>query len=244
MPKISTPRFLKNVVERLKRNRKRRDKPPPPTQARKSDWLVFEKDGYALDRTNLLYVLSPIILNLGLVIFFAVFPKLAVASPVTTFSFALASAVATIVSFIPAFNEEISDGLAFTGLVLNGVLLIVVFALIHLAYGSSQIDMQSVTAPVGFWNCLYFSIVTFTTLGYGDFQPAPPIRLLAGLEALMGYVFLGFVVANANDWMSDTTKKAPKQWDFKDIVNGVFRRRSKRRTGSEDQSDDTDQDEK
>jgi len=33
---------------------------------------------------------------------------------------------------------------------------------------------------------LYFSIVTFTTLGYGDLRPPPNLRLVAGAEAMLG----------------------------------------------------------
>ena len=33
---------------------------------------------------------------------------------------------------------------------------------------------------------LYFSIVTFTTLGYGDLRPPPSLRLVAGAEAMLG----------------------------------------------------------
>ena len=41
---------------------------------------------------------------------------------------------------------------------------------------------------------LYFSIVTWTTLGYGDLKPLPDFRLLAAFQALVGYVFLGVIV--------------------------------------------------
>lgn len=43
-------------------------------------------------------------------------------------------------------------------------------------------------------DALYFSILTFTTLGYGDIQPLPGYRLIAALEALYGYFFLGLLV--------------------------------------------------
>ncbi len=39
---------------------------------------------------------------------------------------------------------------------------------------------------------MYYSIVTITTLGYGDVVPASlPAQVLAVSEALMGYVGLG-----------------------------------------------------
>jgi len=38
-----------------------------------------------------------------------------------------------------------------------------------------------------FLNCLYFSVVTFTTLGYGDFQPAVGLsKFFVSLEAIIG----------------------------------------------------------
>ncbi|MBT3046181.1 MAG: hypothetical protein DBP03_15210 [gamma proteobacterium symbiont of Ctena orbiculata] len=41
----------------------------------------------------------------------------------------------------------------------------------------------------------YFSIVTFTTLGYGDFQPTEDARMMAAIEALCGLVFMAFMIA-------------------------------------------------
>jgi Ion channel len=43
--------------------------------------------------------------------------------------------------------------------------------------------------------CLYFSIVTWTTLGYGDVTPRAETRLLASSEALIGYVVMAAVIA-------------------------------------------------
>ncbi|MEZ5458315.1 MAG: ion channel [Steroidobacteraceae bacterium] len=39
-------------------------------------------------------------------------------------------------------------------------------------------------------NCGYFSAVVFTTLGLGDIIPHGPVRLLAGPEALAGFVLI------------------------------------------------------
>lgn len=41
----------------------------------------------------------------------------------------------------------------------------------------------------------YFSIVTFTTLGYGDFRPVEECRLVAATEAIVGYIYFGLTVA-------------------------------------------------
>jgi len=43
------------------------------------------------------------------------------------------------------------------------------------------------TVMGSFLNCLYFSVVTFTTLGYGDFQPAVGLsRFFVSLESIIG----------------------------------------------------------
>jgi voltage-gated potassium channel Kch len=46
-----------------------------------------------------------------------------------------------------------------------------------------------------FVSSIYFSIVTFTTLGYGDFKPTEEIRFFAATEALLGYLSMGILVA-------------------------------------------------
>ena len=37
---------------------------------------------------------------------------------------------------------------------------------------------------------LYFSYAAFTTVGFGDIVPTGPLRLLAGMEALTGFVLI------------------------------------------------------
>ena len=49
---------------------------------------------------------------------------------------------------------------------------------------------------------LYFSAVTFSTVGYGDFQPIPRMRLLAALESVIGFLFFGLLAGAAIDTIS------------------------------------------
>jgi hypothetical protein len=46
-----------------------------------------------------------------------------------------------------------------------------------------------------FEQALYFSLVTFTTLGYGDITLGPEWRLLSGIEALNGILLVGWTTA-------------------------------------------------
>ena len=49
--------------------------------------------------------------------------------------------------------------------------------------------------PASFGDCVYFSIVTFTTLGYGDLVPLGISKGLACTEVLVGIAFFGVFVA-------------------------------------------------
>jgi len=55
---------------------------------------------------------------------------------------------------------------------------------------------KSATQAVGFLDCLYFSIGTQTTLGYGDLIPATTSAKIASMvQAAFGYVYLAFLVS-------------------------------------------------
>ena len=50
--------------------------------------------------------------------------------------------------------------------------------------------------PLTFWNCFYFSIVTFTTLGFGDIvADNTTARLFVTLEVIFGYMMLGGLIS-------------------------------------------------
>jgi len=55
---------------------------------------------------------------------------------------------------------------------------------------------------IRFANALYYSLVTFTTLGYGDMHPTGWLKALSAIEALTGAVFMALIVAViARKWM-------------------------------------------
>lgn len=113
--------------------------------------------------------------------------------------------------FIAHFRNDVNDIFAWGTIILNGALVIVFFAGLHAGAGvictaavcpnslTIQMSGEAVNVSTSFTNALYFSVVTFTTLGYGDFQPLPDLRLLAGLQALVGYMYLGLTVGSLID---------------------------------------------
>jgi hypothetical protein len=63
-------------------------------------------------------------------------------------------------------------------------------------------------------DALYFSVVIWTTLGSGEFTAPPHLRLLTGLEAIMGALFLPFIAALFWQFLTEAT--APPDEAFLD----------------------------
>ena len=57
-----------------------------------------------------------------------------------------------------------------------------------------------------FWDCVYFSTVSYTTLGFGEIVPSDDIRFLTGFESLAGLVLI--------TWSASFTYiEMQKRWD-------------------------------
>jgi len=82
---------------------------------------------------------------------------------------------------------------------------IFVIAIILLFAGTFTVNESNFTvegelASLSFADALYFSTITFTTIGYGDIAPIGINRLLASLEAIFGLImniaFIGYVLSS------------------------------------------------
>jgi hypothetical protein len=68
-----------------------------------------------------------------------------------------------------------------------------------------------------FMDCLYFSAVTYTSLGFGDHVPLSHVRLIAGVEGLNGLLLIG--------WSASFTYLAMERyWPMHDARRGRRRR--------------------
>lgn len=79
---------------------------------------------------------------------------------------------------------------------LTGLFAIVSFASIYIAIDATVAFHQKMIGSSGyFFDYFYYSIVTFTTLGYGDIVPTTELhKLFAGIEAVFGYFMLGMFI--------------------------------------------------
>lgn len=64
-----------------------------------------------------------------------------------------------------------------------------------LLWAVSLLLLPAVTQLQSLEQSLYFSLVTFTTLGYGDITLSPGVRLLSGVEAMNGILLFGWSTA-------------------------------------------------
>jgi len=67
------------------------------------------------------------------------------------------------------------------------VLYAAAFALLYGLQGFGRIDGEFEATALNFF---YFSITNYTTLGIGDVYPGGALRVLAGIEALNGFVLI------------------------------------------------------
>ena len=108
--------------------------------------------------------------------------------------------VITVVGLFPATRATpaiLSRSLLIWFVVVSAAINIGCFSFIHRSVG--VIDTTANGGAVLLRDTLYFSIVTFTTLGFGDIQPVPAGRLPAAFQALCGYIYLGLGIGLAVD---------------------------------------------
>lgn len=72
----------------------------------------------------------------------------------------------------------------------------IAFWLIEAQYGLGNV-VQDVNShePLSFVDLIYFSSITYTSVGFGDVVPLGGLRLLTGVEALNGLLMIGWTVS-------------------------------------------------
>ncbi len=74
---------------------------------------------------------------------------------------------------------------------------ICLFACLYMAFGVVEGNDKKVIT--GLWEHIYFSVVTFTTLGYGNFVPAnTAAEVIAAFEAIIGFAIFALLIGVAS----------------------------------------------
>lgn len=98
-------------------------------------------------------------------------------------------------------------------LCVSGIAHVVAASLYALAYGAGRAlgigDLRGET-PATAMDVFYFSLVSYTSLGLGDIVPTGHLRLIAGVEALNGFLLISCSAAMLFLFMMDEDKaKSP-----------------------------------
>ena len=115
------------------------------------------------------------------------------------YAVAVMSALAAGVCLVDLIDVDYGPPRALTAIFCHGMALNLIFAATYRALGLVS-DEGLVEAS--FPTALYFSVVTWTTLGYGDFAPPPQIQLIAAFEAGEGLIFFGLFLGVTINWLN------------------------------------------
>ncbi|MBU4350575.1 pentapeptide repeat-containing protein [bacterium] len=78
--------------------------------------------------------------------------------------------------------------------IISAISIILIFTFLFMSSGISDTSIGGLSSK-NFLDCIYFSTVTFTTLGYGDFRPLEGWgRIFAGTEAFIGALMMALFV--------------------------------------------------
>jgi len=92
---------------------------------------------------------------------------------------------------------------AFTYFGILMALTILIFAIIYWRYG---LISNGKHVDISIMEAFYFSVTTWTTLGYGDFSPIPRIKHISSIQAILGYIGLGLWVALMNGFIGNLSQ--------------------------------------
>lgn len=101
-----------------------------------------------------------------------------------------------IVTFRNLLDRESGDAEALVGAIFGFVLLAMAWAMLYVQIEHWHPGAIAFTETSGLWSSsVYFSLVTLTSLGYGDILPVDPLaRIAAGLEAVVGVLYIAIMI--------------------------------------------------
>ena len=85
-------------------------------------------------------------------------------------------------------------------IVINSILIIFGFALLYFTLPTAFIHYTNTNSTLNFWDSLYASFVTFTTLGFTNISIDGISKIFVGIESFIGAVSMGFLVAGFSNF--------------------------------------------
>lgn len=100
-------------------------------------------------------------------------------------------------------------------------LTILSFAITYHRYG---LMLNGAHIDITFIDAIYFSVTTWTTLGYGDFVPPERLRHITSIEAILGYFGLGLWITLISSFIQNMAVERQKvrrhnEWVLRKVKN-------------------------
>lgn len=86
-------------------------------------------------------------------------------------------------------SNDIGPAKSFVAMLSQTAILIGIYAQLYMF----RLDIDG--TAIDFWDALYVSVSTWTSLGYADVHPMGEMRLVTSVQSITGYVFLGLLVS-------------------------------------------------
>ncbi|OGJ63203.1 hypothetical protein A3D12_03600 [Candidatus Peribacteria bacterium RIFCSPHIGHO2_02_FULL_55_24] len=104
---------------------------------------------------------------------------------------------------------------------------------LYFIVGSSPVHglttIANLTPHAQFWNSLYFSIITATTVGYGDITPLGFSRVVAATESVTAFAIFAILVAKLVSNRQETRMERIEQLMLRNASEGKLYRGRKHR---------------
>ena len=90
----------------------------------------------------------------------------------------------------------------------SSVIYVLIVGYLAISFGFALVyDAMHLTTAFGFWNNVYFSISTVTTIGYGDIVPIQSGRFFASFQMIYGILYQVLAVSIGTTYLIHITQK-------------------------------------
>jgi len=121
---------------------------------------------------------------------------------IALFQFALLYLIVRAIPIQLAWNRKFFKNLIWMWLTTIGYS---IFIYGYLFYKSGLIK-DGKYIQVSLTDAIYFSVTTWTTLGYGDLTAPEEMRLITSIEAMNGYLAMGIFIVLLGTWIDESIK--------------------------------------
>ena len=131
---------------------------------------------------------------------------------------------------------RVVDDVSFVWLLTSFISIVAVFGLLYWSLSGIEQGVGQNNKPVtdvSILTGIYFSIVTVSSLGYGDFHPIGLSKVLVSVEVLLGLVFIGMMIAKITSrslsnlvsrlFISETRKQLNEFISMFNLIEARFR---------------------